>query len=197
MTYLEENYFSQHSALHLAPKLLGKIIERKHEGQWLKAEITEVEAYLAQNDRACHAYNNRRTPRTEIMFQLGGKLYMYLCYGIHELCNITCNSMDVPEAILIRAATIIEGEDLIQKLRPKKKGGELLSGPGNLSKGLALSRKDYGKSILSLDFRILDMPDVKAAEIHACPRIGVDYAGEDALLPYRFYLRDRSSVSKK
>jgi DNA-3-methyladenine glycosylase len=198
MTYLNETFFQDRSALYLAPQLLGKVLVRQIGPKIIKAEITEVEAYLAENDLACHAANGKRTARTEIMFRPGGKWYVYLIYGIHELCNITCHQNGKPEAILIRAAEIVEGlEHIHPQSRAKKPVHRLLSGPGLLTKELEINRDFYGKSIFQNELKILVKPVLPPSQIEACPRIGVDYAGADALLPYRFYIRNRLSVSKK
>jgi DNA-3-methyladenine glycosylase len=160
--------------------------------------IVETEAYSGRNDRACHAHQNRLTKRTAIMFQEGGHAYVYLCYGIHHLFNIITNEHNLADAVLIRAVEPLEGIPVIQQRRKIQDFiPRLSSGPGLVCQALNISREHYGTDLLGnliwLEDRGLQ-PD--SDEITAGPRIGVDYAGEDALLPWRFWIRNNPFVSK-
>ena len=160
--------------------------------------IIETEAYLGAEDKACHAYNNRRTNRTEVMFSEGGVAYVYFCYGMHHLFNIVVNKKDRPHAILIRALKPAIGIDLMIKRRKKDcVTPSLTSGPGSVCQALGLTRLHSGLSLggdeVWLEDRGVIIP---SEEIEITPRIGVDYAGEDAEKPLRFAI-NKSFLQKK
>ena len=168
----------------------------KFDGLRTAARIVEVEAYAGVTDKASHSYGGRRTNRTEIMYGAAGTAYVYLCYGIHHLFNIVTNKKDIPHAILVRAVEPIEGIDImLQRTGKKKADYTLTKGPGNVSKALGISTQHTGSN---LNDQIIVADDgFEPAAIVATPRIGVDYAGEDALLPYRFIIKDNKYVSGK
>lgn len=105
----------------LAKKLLGKILVRKIDGKIIKARIVETEAYMGPLDKAAHSYQNRRTKRTEPMFLEGGHIYIYFIYGMYYCFNITANTKDIPEAVLIRAVEPLENKEYMKELRGVKK----------------------------------------------------------------------------
>ncbi len=196
---LNENFYTRNDVVKIARELLGKIIVTYFNEQLTAARITETEAYNGAVDKASHAYNNRRTKRTEIMYANGGAAYVYLCYGIHHLFNIVTNVKDTPHAVLIRAAEPITGVDvMLQRTHKKKLDNTLTSGPGNVSKALGIFKHHTGIDLKSADFFIADDGfHLSKNKIIATPRIGVDYAAEDALLPYRFFIKDNMYVSAK
>lgn len=160
--------------------------------------ITETEAYAGVTDKASHAYGNRRTARTEVMFAEGGVAYVYLCYGIHHLFNVVTNVAEIPHAVLIRAGEPLEGIDHML-LRRKKATltPALTSGPGALSAALGIRTIHSGVSLNGDRISIHDMgTNISPSQIVAATRIGVAYAGADALLPYRFYIAGNRFVSK-
>lgn len=181
------SYYQKEDVVALAKNLLGKVICTNINGELTKAIITETEAYNGIHDKACHAYNNRRTPRTEIMFQPGGYTYIYLCYGIHHLFNIVTGVQDDPTAVLIRSVEPLLGIETMQLRRNKSDLNKLTTGPGTLSQALGI-RTDHTGILLSE--KVIWLEDhgirVESNSITASPRIGIDYAEEDALLPYRF-----------
>lgn len=192
MTRINREYYLHHDTLWIARDLLGKHLYCNINQQGLRGGIiTETEAYLGARDRASHAYNNRRTKRTETMFQEGGVAYVYLCYGIHHLFNIVTHKEDIPHAILIRAV-LQTGYPVKTKTKAVKKHPGLLDGPGKLTKALGITTQLDG---LPLDGNVvwLENHQIKVPEelIISTPRIGVDYAGEDAKRPYRFVLEDK------
>ena len=145
-------------------------------------------AYAGVTDKASHAYGGRRTKRTEAMYSTGGVSYVYLCYGIHRLFNIVTNVQGIPHAILIRAIYPSIGIEEIVKRRGGKFSDRLCVGPGKVSQALGIdllhnNASLWGKEIWLQD----DHVKIKPGDIQAGPRIGVDYAGEDAKLPYRFW----------
>ncbi|MEP6682811.1 MAG: DNA-3-methyladenine glycosylase [Parafilimonas sp.] len=196
---LEESFYARKNVVQIAKELLGKIIVTYFDEQLTAARITETEAYNGAVDKASHAYNNRRTKRTESMYANGGAAYVYLCYGIHHLFNVVTNVKDVPHAVLIRAAEPIIGIDImLQRTGKKKLDHTLTSGPGNVSKALGIYTHHTGIDLKSETFFIAaDKSRIFKNKIIATPRIGVDYAAEDALLPYRFFIKDNAYVSGK
>ncbi len=150
--------------------------------------ITETEAYAGITDKASHAYGNRRTPRTEPMFGQGGTAYVYLCYGLHHLFNVVTNKADIPHAILVRAGIPMSGTEVMLRRRNKKqKDKTLLAGPGSLAQALGITTEYTGTSLVGRQIWIEDRGiDIDDASITIGPRVGIDYAGDDAELPYRF-----------
>ena len=196
---LDESFYARKDVVLIAKELLGKIIVTYFDEQLTAARITETEAYNGPVDKASHAYNNRRTKRTEIMYANGGAAYVYLCYGIHHLFNVVTNVKDVPHAVLIRAAEPIIGIDvMLRRTNKKKLDHTLTSGPGNVSKALGIYTHHTGIDLQSETFFIAaDEFKISKNKMVVTPRIGVDYAAEDALLPYRFYIKDNAFVSAK
>lgn len=152
--------------------------------------ITETEAYKGAEDKACHAYQNRRTKRTEVMFNAGGVAYVYLCYGMHHLFNIVTHQEGTPHAILVRALFPTDGIETMLKRRNKTKLDKTLTtGPGSLSQALGIQTKHSGTPLTHPTIWIEDRGLVIEKEkILSSPRVGIDYAEEHALLPWRFHI---------
>jgi DNA-3-methyladenine glycosylase len=187
---LKKAYYLEPNVVKLAKDLLGKVLVTKEGRTITSGIITETEAYNGIVDKASHAYGNRRTNRTEIMFKEGGTSYVYLCYGIHYLFNVVTNVKDHPHAVLIRAIQPLQGKELILRRRgvakPDKK---LCVGPGKVSQALGINMKHNGLDLTGNKIWIEDIGiKIKPKDILVGPRIGVDYAGEDAKLPYRFWV---------
>lgn len=187
---LDQSFYTRSSVTQIARELLGKIIFTQFDGKLTGGIITETEAYEGVTDRASHAYNNRRTDRTEIMYSNGGIAYVYLCYGVHHLFNFVTNQKGVPHAVLLRSIHPIAGLPTMEKRTAKifsKKG--FTDGPGKLSKALAIKTNHTGMDLTGEKIWVEDQGIlIKEEDIIASPRIGVDYAGEDATLPYRFLI---------
>lgn len=181
-------YFQNDDVVSLAKDLLGKYIFTKIDGQLSGGIITETEAYNGVNDKASHSYGGRRTTRNEMMYHPGGVAYVYLCYGMHRMMNIVTNKADIPDAVLLRAILPTHGEELmLQRLGYNQMSAKLTDGPGKLSKALGINIIHNGTSLNSTQLWLEDRGIIFDDEhIRITPRIGVDYAGEDALLPYRF-----------
>ncbi|MCH8331794.1 MAG: DNA-3-methyladenine glycosylase, partial [Bacteroidetes bacterium] len=160
--------------------------------------IVETEAYAAPIDQASHAWNNRRTERTETMYMQGGVAYVYLCYGIHKLFNVITNVKDIPHAVLIRAIEPLDGIDLMLKRRRKEKMAPLLTaGPGALSEALGINLSHDASRLDSDKLWIEDRGiTYKTTEIEARPRVGISFAGEHADWKYRFSVQGSKWVSK-
>jgi DNA-3-methyladenine glycosylase len=199
MDKLPQDFYNRANVLKIAKELIGKLLVTHFGGHLTAGRIVETEAYRGEIDRASHAFGGRRTKRTEVMYGEAGTAYVYLCYGIHHLFNVVTNKRDVPHAILIRAVEPLHGIDAMLKRTGKKKlDNTLTKGPGNVSKALGIYTQHTGWSLHS-DQLFLASDDFKAGkkDIISSARIGVDYAGEDAALPYRFTLKDNPYVSGK
>ncbi len=190
MVNLAEEFYIQEDVVTLAKALLGKRLCTNIDGKLTSGIITETEAYAGETDKASHAYGGKRTARTEMMYARGGVAYVYLCYGIHSLFNVVTNVKNVPHAVLIRA---IKPQDGIETMLDRSGKAKLRKadsvGPGKLSKLLGIHFKDSGESLLA-DRIWIEETDImiKDSDISVSKRIGIDYAEEDAGLPYRFEL---------
>ncbi len=187
---LSHDFYLYDNVVAIAKELIGKVLFSCIDNQITAGVIIETEAYNGTDDRACHAFGGRRTPRTEVMYHPGGVSYVYLCYGMHHLLNIVTGPKDVPQAVLIRALKPLQGIDIMRKRRKDKV--PLSAGPGTVSQALGITTHHNG---LSLHENMLWIEDhgILFESISAGPRIGVDYAGADALLPYRFSLSNDNS----
>jgi DNA-3-methyladenine glycosylase len=195
---LNEDYYLGNDVVSISKNLLGKYLFTCIDGVITGGYIVETEAYNGIIDKASHSFGNRITPRTKTMFMQGGIAYVYLCYGIHEMFNIVTNVEGTPHAILIRAINPAEGIEAMQVRRnmPIFKPA-ITAGPGSVAKALGISRNINAISLQSdtiwIEDRGLSFTD---EQIAIGPRIGVSYAGEDAFLPYRFYVKGNKYVSK-
>ncbi len=186
-------FYRQEDVVAIAKELIGKVLFSCFNRQVTAGIITETEAYRGIDDRACHAFGGRRTPRTEVMYKPGGAAYVYLCYGMHHLLNVVTGPKDVPHAVLIRALRPLKGLELMKE---RRKGREpLASGPGTVTQALGITVKHNGLSLQGSQIWIEDH-GLAFKAILSGPRIGVDYAGSDADLPYRFFLSDDRSRGK-
>lgn len=195
---LPESYYQSDDVVGLSRDLIGKYLFTCIDGETTGGYIVETEAYAGIIDKASHSYGGRMTPRTQTMYMQGGVSYVYLCYGIHEMFNIVTSTEGNPHAILIRAIQPTDGLEVIMHRRNMETlKPNITKGPGSVAKALGISRKINAMSLQSgtiwLEDRGLKFADENVA---AGPRIGVAYAGEDALLPYRFYVRENIFVSK-
>jgi len=191
MSKIPKDFYLRDDVLTISRELLGKVLCTQINNSITRGIIVETEAYNGVTDRASHAFGGRRTNRTEIMYQMGGLSYVYLCYGIHHLFNIVTNLKDIPHAVLIRAIEPIDGIDIMMKRRSfNEMKNSLSSGPGVASKALGIEVKHTGIDLTNNQIWVEDHGiTVKESEIVKSPRVGVDYAGEDAKLPWRLELR--------
>lgn len=194
---LGHSFYDRKDVTVIAKELLGKILVTTFNGVNTSGRIVETEAYAGIGDKASHAYGNRRTARTEVMFGNPGTAYVYLCYGIHHLFNVVTNKKDVPHAILIRAIHPLVGiEEMLDRTGKLKLDYTLTKGPGNVSRALGIFTVHTGLSLLSDQLYIAeDGYKLKPEEVLVTTRIGVDYAQEDSLLPYRYIVKDNPYVS--
>ena len=166
---LKEDFYRQ-SALTVAPMLLGKLLCRKTAYGVMKCRITETEAYYGEDDTACHAHKGR-TKRTEVLYEQGGTVYIYLCYGIHHLLNVVCGEKNFAQAVLIRC---VEG----------------FNGPGKLTKAMNIDMSLNRTSFIDSDELWIE-DDGYNAEYTTAKRVGIDYAAqEDIDKLWRFILKN-------
>jgi DNA-3-methyladenine glycosylase len=181
-------FYLDDDVVAISKALLGKVLCTRIDGSVTRVVITETEAYAGVTDKASHAYGDRRTKRTEPMYGPAGAAYVYLCYGIHHLFNVVTNKAGIPHAVLIRAGAAVEGVETMLARRNKKKVDKtLLAGPGSLAKALGITTQLTGTSLVGNKVWIEDHDiNVEDDQISARPRVGVDYAEEDAKRLYRF-----------
>ena len=198
MTRLTASFYLRDDVVAIAQELLGTILVTEWEGVRTTARIVETEAYRGPEDKASHAYNNRRTARTEVMFGPGGHAYVYLCYGIHHLFNVVTGPAEIPHAVLVRAVEPLVGIDIMMARRQRTQPKKLTSGPGLVGQALGLSTIHSGLALTTGDSIWIEAQGLEKDEaIVSSPRIGVDYAGECATWPWRFYLAGNPWVSGK
>lgn len=201
MARLPREFYNDDTVL-VAQRLLGKYLVRRLERQTLVGRITETEAYVGRCDKACHAYNYRRTARTKTLFLAPGHAYIYLIYGMYHCLNFVTEPEGEPAAVLIRSVEPAAGEDTICRLRY---GGKpltrfrlknFLNGPGKVCQGFSLSKAENGLDLcgdtlfVCDSLRDLGLPPREPVRERVCsgPRIGVDYAEEARDFPWRFWL---------
>ena len=193
-----ERKFYMRDAVTVGKDILGKIIVKKTaDGRMMSGRITEVEAYMGTTDKASHSYGGRRTKRTEVMYKEGGYSYVFLIYGMYECFNVTVGREGDPQAVLIRGVEPLENKNLMQEKRKVKKEKDISNGPGKLTKALGITREDNGADLVASENIWLEDDGYKVKDIVETTRIGIDYAEEDALKPWRFYIKDSIFVSKK
>jgi DNA-3-methyladenine glycosylase len=195
---LQGSFYTRQDVVEIARDLIGKVLVTKFNGELTSGIIIETEAYEGITDRASHAYGGKRTARTEVMYSIGGTAYVYLCYGVHSLFNIVTNERDIPHAVLIRSVFPLEGLELM-KFRTQKeallKGSGV--GPGKVSKLLGIHYSYTGIDLLGDKIWLEDLGLDFSDQILTGTRIGVEYSGEDALLPYRFRVPEENIKLEK
>ncbi len=192
---LNRDFYLREAAL-VAPELLGKLLIHRTSEGLASGMIVEVEAYSGAIDRGAHSYPNKRTPRTEIQFGEGGYAYVYSIYGMHCCFNVVTNKSDIPEVVLVRALEPVDGIDLMMSRRNTQNTLELCSGPGKLCSALGISKANYGDDLCGSTLFIEERMAVLPNEIAVSPRVNIDYAGEDAKLLWRYFIKDSKFVSK-
>lgn len=197
MKKLPREFYLRSDTLEIAKDLLGKLLVVPMEtGERVSAMIVETEAYLGEIDKAAHSYKNRRTKRTETMFAVGGSAYIFFIYGIYFQFNIVVGAVNIPHAILIRAAEPQENIDIMRVRRRKMPDKNLTSGPGKLCIALGIDKKFNGADLLGDKIWLEDFKNFTKQEIVAGTRIGIDYAEEFAAKPWRFWVKDNLYVSR-
>jgi len=191
---LSRDFYLQ-DTLTVAKNLLGKTLCRKIKNEVLKGIITEVEAYCGVTDKACHSYNNRRTNRTEIMYNIGGFSYVYFIYGMYYCFNVVTRDVNEPEAVLIRAINPVDGLNTMSinrfnksfNLLSKLQKISLTNGPGKVCTALNINKNDNGKD-LTCDEIFIEDEGYKNFKIEFTKRIGIENTDEAKDFLYRMIL---------
>ena len=191
------SFYTRKDVVEIAKDLIGKIIVTNFDGSITSGRIVETEAYVAITDKASHSFGGKRTARNEHLYAAAGTAYVYICYGLHQMMNIITNDKNIPDAVLIRAVEPLEGIDIMLKRTGKKKPDKTLTrGPGNVGKALGIFKQHSGNHLLGNKIYLMnDNAKINEEQIGTSVRIGVESAGADSLLPYRFYLKGNKYVS--
>ena len=207
MNKLPREFYTRPDPIRIARDLLGKLlVVPAPDGGRVSGEIVETEAYLGAIDRAAHSYKNRRTPRNEITYAEGGHVYVFFIYGMYFQLNVVTGAREVPHVVLIRAVEPVENIELMRERRSLKKGvpvqtkmpdRNLTSGPGKLCLAFDITRALNGADLSGDRIWLEEYVNYAPEEISAGKRIGIDYAGEDAEKPWRFWVKDNLYVSKR
>lgn len=194
---LTRSFYLREDTISVAKELLGKLIVVPANGRRVSGMIVETEAYLGVTDRAAHSYGGRRTARNEITYWRGGHAYVFFVYGMYYQLNIVTGPAEHPHVALVRAVEPVEGIEIMRKRRGEMKDRNLTSGPGKLCIALAIDRSLNGEDLRGKQIWLEDHGSYAADEIASGKRIGIDYAGDDAEKPWRFWVANNPFVSKK
>ncbi|MBS1925122.1 MAG: DNA-3-methyladenine glycosylase [Bacteroidetes bacterium] len=199
MNILPLPFFERTRVLDIAEDLLGKIVVTHFNHEVTSGLIVETEAYAGVSDSASHAFGGRRTARNETMYAKGGAVYVYICYGIHQMLNIVTNKKNIPDAVLIRAIEPLEGLDIMLNRSGKTIfDASITRGPGNVARALGIHKGYDGMLLQNGAIKIYKENDKKLRQhlIGKSKRIGVGNSGKDALQPFRFFIKGNAYVSK-
>ena len=195
---LERQFYLRSDTVKIARDLLGKLlVVPDDEGNRVSGMIVETEAYLGVTDRAAHSYGGRRTVRNEITYAAGGYAYVFFVYGMYYQLNVVCGEIDTPRVVLIRAVEPVEGIEKMRLRRGEMKDRNLSSGPGKLCIALDIDRSLNGEDLLGDKIWVEEYRSFKPSQIAVGKRIGIDYAGDDAEKPWRFWVKGNEFVSRK
>ncbi len=197
MKKLSREFYERDNSIKIANELLGKIlVVPDKNGKRISGTIVEVEAYLGEKDKAAHSYENRRTKRTEVLFDRGGFAYIYLIYGIYHQLNFTIGKKESPHCVLIRAVEPFEGLETIRKRRGKMPDKNLTSGPGKLTIAFNIDKTFYGEDLRGKRIWVEEGIRIPKPKIATGKRIGIDYAEEYAEKRWRFWVKDNLFASR-
>ena len=195
---LPREFYTRNDVLEVARDLLGKkLVVPARSGARVAGLIVETESYRGPEDRASHAWNGRRTNRTETMYGIGGTAYVYFVYGMYTQFNVVTNVEGVPHAILVRALEPAEGLDLMRRRRRGRSEYELTSGPGRLCLAMGIDRGLDKADLLGRRVWIEAGVSISPRQIARGPRVGIDYAEKWVTKPWRFWIKDNPFVSKR
>ena len=194
---LPREFYTRSDVLAVARDLLGKkLVVPGRNRQRVSGIIVETEAYRGPEDRASHAWNGRRTQRTETMYGAGGTAYVYFVYGMYNQFNVVTNAQDIPHAVLVRALEPSEGLAIMRRRRRGRSEYELTSGPGRLCLAMGIDRKLDKADLLGDRVWLEDGMAISPGQIARGPRIGIDYAEKWIDKPWRFWVKDNPFVSR-
>ncbi|AKL94405.1 3-methyladenine DNA glycosylase AlkA [Clostridium aceticum] len=197
--------FYNRPTLEVAKDLLGKYLVHYVGSNKYIGKIVEVEAYIGEIDKACHAYNNKITNRTKVLYDPPGTAYVYLIYGMYYCFNVVTEEEGKAAAVLVRAVEPIEALEKMVENRYKKKMDEiskkqlknLTNGPGKLCMAMHITKENNGMNLLGDELYIMESEETSSFDIVTTKRINIDYAEEAIDFPWRFYIKDHPCVSKK
>ncbi len=184
--------FYNRPTLDVAVDLLGKTLIYENDGVKLGGRLVELEAYIGEDDPACHAWRGK-TARNTIMYGPAGFLYVYFTYGNHYMLNIVTEKKGFPAAVLIRGLEPLYGIDIMKRNRNTGKLTEIASGPGKLARALAVTTEQKGLDLTGNEIYVID-DKISPGDIWHSSRIGIGENGVDKL--WRFYIKDNPHVSK-
>lgn len=194
---LPQHFYLREDTLVVARELLGKLlVVPDGDGRRVAGMIVETEAYQGTTDRAAHSYGGRRTPRNEVMYGPGGHVYVFFVYGMYYQFNVVTGPPDHPHAILIRAIEPVEGIEIMRARRGEMKDRNLTSGPGKLCIALSIDRSLNGDRLVGRRVWLEDHQMPADNKVAVGKRVGIDYAGDDAEKPWRFWLKESHFVSR-
>ena len=194
---LPREFYTRSNVLTVTRELLGKLlVVPAEDGTRVSGIIVEAESYRGPEDRASHAYNGRRTNRTETMYGIGGTAYVYFVYGMYHQFNVVTNVAEIPHAVLIRAVEPVEGLEVMRARRDGQPDHNLTNGPGKLCIGLGIDRQLDRADLLGDRVWIEAGENISARRIASGPRVGIDYAEEWVDKPWRFWIRNNPFVSR-
>jgi DNA-3-methyladenine glycosylase len=198
MPKLPLSFYQRDDVVLIARELLGKYLYTSINGELTGGIIVETEAYKGPQDRGSHTFNHRRTPRNEMMYRAGGVVYMYICYGIHDMLNIVTGLENTSHALLIRAVEPAIGVEIMRERRGiYNQDKRLCQGPGALAKALGLNKSHNGIDLLQDTIWIEDHGiEINDDEIIASARVGMNFDGPYKIIPWRFYIRGNKNVSR-
>jgi DNA-3-methyladenine glycosylase len=190
--------FYHNDVVLVSRQLLGKYVFSFIDDKLTGGIIVETEAYKGPEDRGSHAYNNKRTPKNEMMYAAGGVAYMYICYGIHDMLNVVTGKEGTSHAALIRAIEPIEGLGFMRHRRQLfNKDVRLCQGPGALAKAMGLTKSLNGANlqggVIWIEDRGLFYPE---EAVSSSARVGMNFDGIYKTIPWRFYVKGNPFVSK-
>ena len=191
------SFYNRNDVLRISKEMLGKIVLSSIDGLITSGRIVETEGYVGTTDKASHAYAGRRTTRNEHMYAGPATAYIYVCYGMHQMLNVVTNEKNIPDAILIRGIEPLTGLEIMSDRTGKEITDKSITrGPGNVGKALGINKQLSGVCLLDNQIYLLD-DGIKFDDdqIGISKRIGVESAGEDALLPHRFFVKRNPYVS--
>lgn len=195
---LARKFFTRDDTVAIARELLGKLlVAPTDDGRRVSGMIVETEAYLGTRDRAAHSYGGRRTARNEVTYGIGGHAYVFFVYGMYYQLNVVCGKVDSPHVVLIRAVEPVEGIEVMSARRGSTVDKNLTSGPGKLCIALDIDRSLNGEDLRGDKIWLEKYRSFTDEQIAVDKRIGIDYAGDDAHLPLRFWVKDNIFVSRR
>lgn len=191
------DFYRRPDVVQISRDLLGKYLFTNINGILTGGRIVETEAYAHMNDQACHSHLGRFTKRTRVMYEAGGVAYVYLIYGRYALFNIITNEAGKADAVLIRGLEPTEGiAEMLLRRGIDKPSSKLTAGPGLLTQALGITTTLYGTDLTDDLIWIEDLgEEIPEEMVVASPRVGIDYAGDDAALPWRFRVKNSKWTS--